>query len=74
MNKKFLGVCNMAFSYLLFEGEGVVWPVIPMYSMSSTILARKSLENKRQWARFWLWNEKNIHLLNTSEDNAFIHK
>lgn len=66
MNKKFLIVCNMAFSYLLFEGEGLVWPVLPKYFMSSNILAGNSLENKRQWVRYWLWNEKNIHVLNTS--------
>ena len=51
MNRDEQEVCNMAFSYLLFQWEGVVWPVLPKHLKSTNILAGNSLENKRQWAR-----------------------
>ena len=43
LRKKSLGVCSMAISYLLLEGERVVWPVF------ISILAGNSLENKRHY-------------------------
>ena len=51
MNRGEQEVCNMAFSYLLSQWEGVVWPVLTKHLKSTNILACNSLENKRQWAR-----------------------
>lgn len=72
MNKE---VCNMAFSYLLFQWEGVVWPVLPEHLKSTNILAGNSLENKRQWARHpGSWMRKIYIYWTFSDDKPFIHK
>ena len=51
MNRDEQEVCNVAFSYLLFQWERVVWPVLPKHLKSTNILAGNSLQNKRQWVR-----------------------
>ena len=51
LRKKSLDVCSMAISYIFFEGERVVWPVL--FSILAVTL----------WARDWLWDVKNVPLL-----------
>ena len=75
MNRDEQEVCNMAFSYLLFQWEGVVWPVLPKHLKSTNILAGNSLENKRQWARHpGSWMRKIYIYWTFPDDKTFIHK
>ena len=50
MNRDEQEVCNMTFSYLLFQWEGVVWPVLPKH-LKCHCDENRSLSKQNFWAR-----------------------